>query len=454
MASVVTLDDIIADFDKDLVDIFKKDYRQVLDQRISILDLSYEALKVNVYRNTKSHLDAYNTAYEALLRVLDKQAKRKYTSLEQVPTGYFQQKNFSYVYIDNGNSNRFIVANSFGALDTLVRNLSRDPELIRTSFGTNTIFKEKRDKQGRLTGDSTKSQRRKSDIGHIATEGEENLISPLELKISDVLQFGKASGNAAIEAFAKQALDDLYNIQVGAQYSFKNTAPEAVASARNILGTGYVVVTLHREKLNNKFSQEEARIFFNLKNKIAKVLAKKPFEQVSGSNNVIQDIEQSFLNILLPAKYKKPTNHPARTKTPKRVDIKANTKAKSSNIKVKKAQITDEVKETFNLTDLQKLINDQLQDVISANMGDGSSRSILNYRTGRLASSAKVEYMSQSRAGMTSAFYSYMKNPYATFSTGGEQQNPRSRDPKLLISRSIREIAAQYAVTRLRAIVV
>jgi hypothetical protein len=107
---------------------------------------------------------------------------------------------------------------------------------------------------------------------------------------------------------------------------------------------------------------------------------------------------------------------------------------------------------TISLIDLQNLINRQLQDVISANMGDGNSRNVLNYRTGRLASSAKVEYMSESRAGMITAFYSYMKNPYATFSDGGKQSSPRSRDPKLLISKSIREIAAQQVGNRLRAV--
>jgi hypothetical protein len=108
--------------------------------------------------------------------------------------------------------------------------------------------------------------------------------------------------------------------------------------------------------------------------------------------------------------------------------------------------------ETYNLINLQDLINRRLQDVVSANMGDGNSRSLLNYRTGRLASSAKVEYMSESRAGMITAFYSYMKNPYATFSDGGQQQSPRSRDPKLLISKSIREIAANQVGNRLRAV--
>jgi hypothetical protein len=105
-----------------------------------------------------------------------------------------------------------------------------------------------------------------------------------------------------------------------------------------------------------------------------------------------------------------------------------------------------------NLINLQNLINRQLQDVISANMGDGDSRNILNYRTGRLAASAKVERMSESRAGMITAFYSYMKNPYATFSASGQQQNPRSRDPKLLISKSIREIAATQVANQLRAV--
>ena len=105
-----------------------------------------------------------------------------------------------------------------------------------------------------------------------------------------------------------------------------------------------------------------------------------------------------------------------------------------------------------NLTNLQNLINQQLQDVISANMGDGRQRNVLNYRTGRLAASAKVEYMSESRQGMITAFYSYMKNPYATFSQGGRQENPKSRDPKLLIARSIREIAQTQVTNALRAV--
>jgi hypothetical protein len=110
--------------------------------------------------------------------------------------------------------------------------------------------------------------------------------------------------------------------------------------------------------------------------------------------------------------------------------------------------------QVLNLTNLQALINNQLQDVVSANMGDGNSRNVLNYRTGRLSSSAKVERLSESRTGMITAFYTYMKNPYATFSEGGKQQNPKSRDPKLLIAKSIREIAQQQVGNRLRAVTI
>lgn len=108
--------------------------------------------------------------------------------------------------------------------------------------------------------------------------------------------------------------------------------------------------------------------------------------------------------------------------------------------------------QSYSLVNLQQLINDSLQHVIAANMGSGSETRILNYRTGRFAASAQVERMSQSREGMITAFYSYMKNPYQTFEPGFRQGSPQTRDPKLLIAKSIREIAATKVGNRLRAV--
>jgi hypothetical protein len=106
----------------------------------------------------------------------------------------------------------------------------------------------------------------------------------------------------------------------------------------------------------------------------------------------------------------------------------------------------------YSLTNLQSLLDATLVERVKQNMGDGTRRDILNLRTGRFAESVKVERLSKSRAGMITAFYSYMRNPYATFSDGGRQQYPKTRDPKLLIAKSIREIAATQVGNRLRSV--
>jgi hypothetical protein len=107
-----------------------------------------------------------------------------------------------------------------------------------------------------------------------------------------------------------------------------------------------------------------------------------------------------------------------------------------------------------SLLSLHNLLNLKLEQVVRENMGTGSSKNVLNYRSGRFAQSVEVVNVSESRSGAVTAFYTYMKNPYATFSQGGKQQYPRSRDPKTLISKSIRQVAQELAVNRLRTVLV
>jgi hypothetical protein len=131
--------------------------------------------------------------------------------------------------------------------------------------------------------------------------------------------------------------------------------------------------------------------------------------------------------------------------------------AESNRAKIKKQknniqQVKSAALAKTDLLSLTNLLNSHLQDVISANMGDGTAKNILNYRSGRFASTVKAEYATMSRQGMITVFYSYMKNPYATFSSGGRQSSPKTRDPKLLIAKSIREIAAKAVDSKLRAV--
>ena len=123
----------------------------------------------------------------------------------------------------------------------------------------------------------------------------------------------------------------------------------------------------------------------------------------------------------------------------------------SINLKTSSASLAPSG-QSVSLADLQLLINIHLQDVVSANMGAGGSKGLLNYRTGRFAESVKLERLTISREGMISAFYSYMKNPYQTFEPGFAQGIPGTRSPKTLISRSIREIAATKVHNRMRTV--
>jgi hypothetical protein len=146
-------------------------------------------------------------------------------------------------------------------------------------------------------------------------------------------------------------------------------------------------------------------------------------------------------------------------KTPTIQKPKASTKkvkGKTTN-KVPKVRITKLLEDTSSVTNLRDLlakINSMLQQRVRQNMGTGNRRDVLNYRTGRFAESVNVERLTQGREGTITAYYNYMKYPYATFSTGGRQEFPRSRDPKLLISKSIREIMQEQMITRMRAVLV
>lgn len=166
---------------------------------------------------------------------------------------------------------------------------------------------------------------------------------------------------------------------------------------------------------------------------LASVLLGKPFKKSKAKSKTANT---RLGNIVSTTKSK--------PKTGKKVPV-----TKAPTARAKKAPLQAQV---FNLTSLQALLDAKLVQAVKQNMGNGTRRDILNLRSGRFAESVKVERLSESRAGMITAFYTYMRNPYATFSQGGLQSSPRTRDPKLLIAKSIREIAAEQVGNRLRSV--
>ncbi len=124
-------------------------------------------------------------------------------------------------------------------------------------------------------------------------------------------------------------------------------------------------------------------------------------------------------------------------------------KLKALIARVKSIPTVEAKESSINLLALmQARINKQVEQ----NMGTGSAKNVLNNRTGRFAKSVSIEKLSISREGMISVFYKYMRNPYGTFSNGGNQEFPKTRDPKLLISKSIREIGISLVSNKMRAV--
>jgi hypothetical protein len=137
----------------------------------------------------------------------------------------------------------------------------------------------------------------------------------------------------------------------------------------------------------------------------------------------------------------------------KQKNLKATTKVNVVTKKLQKKQ-AGVSQQPAPLLALQNLLNASLVQRVKQNMGTGGRRDILNLRSGRFAESVRVERLSESRNGAITAFYDYMRYPYATFSRGGDQERPFTRDPKLLIAGSIRQIAEQVTTQRLRAVLV
>jgi hypothetical protein len=92
---------------------------------------------------------------------------------------------------------------------------------------------------------------------------------------------------------------------------------------------------------------------------------------------------------------------------------------------------------------LLALLNLKLQAVVARNMVTPA----LNYRTGRFAASVRATDIQTTAKGFPSIGYTYQRNPYETFEVGNLQGDPE-RDPRRLIDKSIREIAAEMAIGR------
>ena len=95
---------------------------------------------------------------------------------------------------------------------------------------------------------------------------------------------------------------------------------------------------------------------------------------------------------------------------------------------------------------LLALLNQKLPNTVRKNMGAPALTNV----TGAFANSVKVTDISTTAKGYPSIGYTYAKNPYQVFEVGVGKAPwaDTERDPRRLIDKSIREIAANMAIGR------
>jgi hypothetical protein len=467
MALKITLKDLINSIDPEIKALLSKDFREEdLNKRPHVVDISKTSLRVN---DRDGQIFNFDELYDTFIEVIKSKAGRTVESIEKIGKNYFQGSKPYLIFVNNPGQ-ELLLAKSAGPISTLLKEVVRDPRLVDTEFGVKQIKKQKLDAKKRvIPGEFDVTELSRLNIGHIASDLDldptASLISPLQQKVGAVIDVLDASGarTDAIDA-AKYALNKLNEIQADFEYTVRNTTPELLQGVGNLFGEQFVTVTIHTVDVNQKeFNPIEAKIYTDFVRNIAILLADpkyvRKFLDLEGSNTIFQDIEQALISTLKTGKAKL-TKHPARNiSTDKKTignkgEVGTGVPIEAKFAKPQTSSSISTYEQNVDLLNLKMLIDLHLQDVISANMGSGERKDILNYRTGRFAGSAKVERLTMSKQGMITAFYNYMKYPYATFSEGGRQSKPTSRDPKLLIAKSIREIVTENVAARLRAVVV
>jgi hypothetical protein len=221
---------------------------------------------------------------------------------------------------------------------------------------------------------------------------------------------------------------------------------EAVQPALNYKLTRHIDNRMFNNKLEytiifpelkkaNLGKKEEAALYFAVEEATNQFveLYKDKLVDLKGSKSIIKATSETVTEMLIGKGvkgYKKTDKGRLKGKrTAKRVKTKA---AVIPRLRDEKGQFTSAM-------NIQAILDQRIKQQVQDNMGQGGA---LVNRTGRFAQSVSVEKVMQSRQGVLTAFYTYMKSPYQTFERGYAQGSLR-RDPRKIISRSIREIAME-----------
>ena len=187
----------------------------------------------------------------------------------------------------------------------------------------------------------------------------------------------------------------------------------------------------------------------SLEKAIRAYIEKTPIAERPGSKSIVdvavEAAEYNIIQTLITGKNVTTTsNSKPKQRKRKKVTKVITNKRKPPKKPVKKAPTSrgkkTQVSTATNILSLAALINAKLPETVRKNM---KSPGLVN-RTGRFANSTRIVDAIYTKNGYPSFGYTYQKDPYQVFepASGAAPWSNQQRDPKKLIDRSIREIAA------------
>lgn len=260
---------------------------------------------------------------------------------------------------------------------------------------------------------------------------------------------------ASFSGYAKSTqFRDIMKVYEDIEYVFETTGTKKDGAKISLKENQAVQILLGPRSRNKVGSEptdwkntrpllEQAIVAFIEKTKIEKRPGSKSIEETNedvAEFNIVKELTKAK-NI----KAKNPKPKVRKKQKVKTVQKNIKTKSTAPTKKAPKRAKTN-VPTSTNILSLAALINEKLPETIRKNMKPPA----LENRTGRFSNSVKIVEATYTAQGYPSFGYTYQKDPYQVFepSLGNSAWSSQERDPKRLIDRSIREVAAQIMAGR------
>ena len=396
---------------------------------IEVIQASYPGIKISK-EDSKKAIEAGRQKALELSGRFKKRNPRRYNAVVAKIEKILPMNNYSW------NKNIFVVSTfkrSIGAVKTAILKELQTAKVITT----------------------TQSDSLKKDIhkGH-GVKG----TAVSQVQIANTLMAAQQldiNGKSGVD-FLKSNLDNFFKVSdtptnIQEEITALTTRYASIVTKDGKLRADYAsIVDFQSGKENIKDSVLEKKIKATFREFVSDYLTEEIIK-MKGSGSLEEKIEKVVMdNLTKGIKKAKITRKTKNVKTTSKGKVQVTgTKTRSkAGIKdagaLKRAPKRKTKSTGFSQTKLYAALSARINSVVAKNMGEPA----LEFRTGRFAGSVKITDVTATPQGFPSIGYTYQLYPYQTFEPGFQQGDP-DRDPRKLIDRSIREIAAQMVTGRL-----